>query len=126
MIISAGTTGADSVVQPIGIGGRLMYRANLQRTGVYQTQALIALHGVKWRFNSGHLHVSPPIVVDDWLYFGSVDDNLSGSFYALDAQTGQARWKLTPGGGSSDIDGDSIYCTGGVYSKAVGLDRTTG
>src|SRR5258708_26769786 len=70
-----------------------MFRANLERTGVYKTQGMPRLHGVKWKFKTERIieaWFSSPTVSDDMLYFGSDDSYM----YALNALTGELKWKL--------------------------------
>ncbi|MCI0449059.1 MAG: PQQ-binding-like beta-propeller repeat protein [Chlorobi bacterium] len=45
---------------------------------------------INWRRNYGYIQTSP-IMVDGYIYFG----NLYGSFYKVDASTGQRMWKYT-------------------------------
>lgn len=71
----------------------MMYRGGPQRTGMYDTQAVTALTGVKWKFETGDEIWSSPVVAEGVIYFGSDDDHL----YALDAQTGQEKWRFKTG-----------------------------
>ena len=69
-----------SVLSPLSCGAvspNAMFRANLERTGVYQTKGVLRLHGVKWKFKTERVieaWFSSPTVSDDMVYFGS-DDN---------------------------------------------------
>lgn len=101
-----------------------MLRANLQRTGVYETRGIAKLPRVKWQFNTGRPHISPPVIRDDWVYFGSIDGYSNGYFFALNLQTGEERWKTKPGGLCAQIEGDTLYCRG--LGDALALERTTG
>src|SRR5205085_11395246 len=65
-----------------------MFRADPQRTGVYKTEGVRRLHGVKWKFKTERVveaWFSSPSVSDGIVYVGSDDSYL----YALDAQTGE-------------------------------------
>ncbi len=66
-----------------------MFRANLQRTGVYNTKGIHQLTELKWKFKTEDVDSSPAIA-DGVVYFGSFDGNL----YAVDIKTGQEKWKL--------------------------------
>lgn len=69
------------------------FRGNLQRTGVYQTQGVPELTGLKWKFETGGAVKTSPIVADGVVYVGSTD----GHFYTLDARTGEPKWKYGTG-----------------------------
>jgi hypothetical protein len=59
-----------------------MFRANPQRTGVYQTEGVRRLHGIKWKFKTERVieaWFSSPTIVDGVAYFGSDD----GYLYAV-------------------------------------------
>ncbi|MEJ5360735.1 MAG: PQQ-binding-like beta-propeller repeat protein [Spirochaetota bacterium] len=53
-----------------------MFRANLQRTGVYNTRGVQQLSELKWKFKTEGWVVSSPAIADGVVYFGSVDKNL--------------------------------------------------
>src|SRR5207249_11476653 len=88
-----------SVLSPFACGAvppNAMFRANLQRTGVYRTQGMPRLHGVKWKFKTERVieaWFSSPTVSDDMVYFGSDDSYL----YAVNALTGELKWKFKTG-----------------------------
>ena len=87
-----------------------MFRANLERTGVYQTQSIQRLHGVKWKFKTERIieaWFSSPTVSDNMVYFGSDDSYL----YALNALTGELKWKFKTG--------DVVYSSPAVADGAV-------
>ena len=67
-----------------------MFRANLQRTGVYNTKGIYQLTELKWKFKTKGRVFSSPAIADGVVYFGSVDGNL----YAVDIKTGQEKWKF--------------------------------
>jgi len=62
-----------------------MFRANLQRTGVYDTKRIHELSGVKWSYKTKNTLQKSPAVYDGVVYFGGNRDSL----YAFDAKTGQ-------------------------------------
>lgn len=84
-----------SALSPLSYGAvspNVMFRANLERTGVYKTPGIQRLHGVKWKFKTERVieaWFSSPTASDDIVYFGSDDSYL----YALNALTGELKWK---------------------------------
>lgn len=70
-----------------------MFRANFQRTGVYQTTDVRQLRGLKWKFKP---NINSSLFGKNWhilankelVYFNTYRDNL----YACDTQTGQQKW----------------------------------
>ncbi|MCD6220094.1 PQQ-binding-like beta-propeller repeat protein [Candidatus Calescamantes bacterium] len=76
-----------------GCGGSseaAMFRANLQRTGVYGESKRDIVNKLKWKFKTGYWITSSPAVYKGGVYFGSDDTYL----YALDAETGELKWKF--------------------------------
>jgi len=67
-----------------------MFRANPQRTGVYQAAGVPRFSAVKWKFHTGGYVISSPAVADGVVYVGSTDHNL----YAVDAASGTLKWKF--------------------------------
>ena len=75
-----------------------MYRANLQRTGVYNTQGIDKLRGIKWKLKLDSLLGDfsriglncPLIIADEVLYLC----DLKGYLYAVNSQTGKEIWKI--------------------------------
>jgi hypothetical protein len=75
----------------------VMFRANLQRTGIYATLGIKHLRGVKWKFRTERVieaWFSSPTVTGGVVYFGSDDSYL----YAVDARTGKLKWRFKTGG----------------------------
>src|SRR5207302_9059260 len=70
-----------------------MFRGNPQHTGVYDSAAVDAFSGVKWKFQTGGQVISSPVVADGTVYVGSSDHNV----YAIDAETGAQKWKFKTG-----------------------------
>jgi eukaryotic-like serine/threonine-protein kinase len=70
-----------------------MFRANFQRTGVYQTQSVRQLRGLKWKFkpniNSLLFDKDCHILADNEIV---CLNNYKGNLYACNAQTGQQKW----------------------------------
>src|SRR5260370_13445233 len=100
-------------LSPLSFGAvspNAMFRANLERTGVYKTQGIQRLHGVKWKFRTERVieaWFSSPSVSDEVVYFGSDDNYL----YALNASTGELKWKFKTG--------DVVYSSPAVADGAV-------
>jgi len=67
-----------------------MFRANLQRTGVYYTRGVDQLSELKWKFKTQNGVGSSPAIADGVVYFGSRDNYV----YAVDIKTGQEKWKF--------------------------------
>lgn len=94
------------------------FRANLQRTGVFETKGVSRLYGVKWKFKTGRVveaWFSSPSVSGGVIYFGSDD----GYLYALNAQTGELKWKFKTGGAGA-LSG----ATGEVRQTILGANGT--
>src|SRR6266404_6597655 len=92
------------------VSAEAMFRANLERTGVYQTQSIQRLHGVKWKFKTERVieaWFSSPTRTGDTVYFGSDDSYL----YSLNALTGELNWKFKTG--------DVVYSSPAVADGAV-------
>lgn len=66
-----------------------MYRSGNRRTGQFSRSGVPALTGTKWTFDTGAKVDASPVVVNGILYIG----DMSGVFYALDADTGAVKWK---------------------------------
>ena len=102
-----------SALSPLSYGAvspTVMFRANLERTGVYKTPGIQRLHGVKWKFKTERVieaWFSSPAASDDIVYFGSDDSYL----YALNAPTGELKWKLKTG--------DVVYSSPAIADGAV-------
>ncbi len=71
-----------------------MFRANLQRTGVYDAKQPSEPVGGNWRFKTKGVVRSSPLIADGTAYFGSDDRHL----YAVDIQTGLEKWRFETAG----------------------------
>src|SRR6266567_664794 len=119
-----------SVLTPLSSGAtpaNAIFRANLERTGVYKTQGIQRLHGVKWKFKTERVMeawFSSPTVSDDIVYFGSDDSYL----YALNAVTGELKWKFKTGDVvySSPAVADGAVYVGSHDSYLYAVDMNTG
>jgi len=71
-----------------------MYRANLQRTGAYNTKGVHQLSELRWKCQTeGRQMYSSPVVAEGVVCFGDNDGNL----YAVDINTGQQKWMFKTG-----------------------------
>ena len=78
---------------------------------------------VAWKFQTGKEVTSAPTVVDGVVYCGSTN----GSFFALDAETGQLRWKFSapyPISGKATVSAN-LVCIGSG-NVLYGLDKQSG
>ncbi len=73
-----------------------------------------------WRFKTGGWSWSTPVVTNEVVYIGSISAfpyyfpgvSLVAGFFAVDRQTGEERWRMTP----EAVEG---YVTGGVFAAPV-------
>ena len=79
---------------PSVTGADTMFRADLQRTGVFDNAGITPTNHELWRFNTGDDVWSSPAVSNNIVYVGSNDNNL----YAIDAVTGGKKWQFKTGG----------------------------
>jgi outer membrane protein assembly factor BamB len=70
-----------------------MFRANFQRTGVYQATNVRQLRGLKWKFKP---NINSSLLVKNWQILANNEvvcfNNYGGNLYACHAQTGQQKW----------------------------------
>lgn len=105
-----------------------MFRGNLARTGEMPGPGPDPSRGLEaiWKFASGpsdHPYISTPAVVDGSIYFGSGDKNV----YALDAKTGEERWRFA----TNNVNSSPAVVDGTVYigsddKNFYALDAKTG
>lgn len=70
-----------------------IFRGNLQRTGVYETQGVHQNPSIKWKFQVGTRFASEfscPVIANGVVYYAG----RASTLYALDFQTGQEQWTL--------------------------------
>jgi outer membrane protein assembly factor BamB len=101
-----------------------MFRHDLSHTGSINPGATIPEGNVKWTFEADAPIHSSPAVVDGIVYFGS----RGGTFYALDAVTGEERWTFKAGSWieSSPAVVDGVVYVGSNDSNLYALDAATG
>lgn len=88
-----------------------VHRANLMRTGVWETSGVQSSPKVTWEFKTGGPVRSSPVVVGGTVYVGSHD----GNFYAIDAVTGRQKWKFEAG---AKVSGSAAVVDGSVFFAA--------
>ena len=62
-----------------------MFRADPERTGMYEDGDAGRFSGLKWRFKAKKNITSTPLVFEGKVFFGSYDR----MFYAVDCETGK-------------------------------------
>ena len=86
-----------------------MFRANLQRTGVYPSKAVRELTELKWKFKAQGDFVTSPAVSKGVIYFGSEDNNEDvGYLYAVDIETGKEKWNFRTESIDENISAPSV------------------
>ncbi|MDO8587651.1 MAG: PQQ-binding-like beta-propeller repeat protein [Armatimonadota bacterium] len=100
----------------------------------------IASQQVKWKFKVRYSGFSDPPAVGGGMVFVVADDKKylhdslgarrQSPLYAIDASTGQVRWKVKPGGAKDFFMGSPAFCDGIVYCGGAyglhALDAATG
>ncbi|MGL5835824.1 MAG: PQQ-binding-like beta-propeller repeat protein [Waterburya sp.] len=71
-----------------------MFRANFQRTGVYQATDIRQLRGLNWKFKP---NINSSLSSKNWHILANneivcFNNNYGGNLYAYNAQTGQQKW----------------------------------
>lgn len=67
-----------------------MFRANLERTGVFPSGGPSTLNELIWKFKTENVVDSSPAISGGIVYFGSDE----GHLYAVDIKTGQEKWRF--------------------------------
>ena len=85
-----------------------MFRGDPAHTGVYPTAGKAKVQKELWRFKTGNVNRSTPVVMDGVVYVGSG----TGILYAIEAASGNLKWKFaTP----SEITSSPAVAEGLVY-----------
>src|SRR5947207_2285217 len=87
LVLFAGPGGGQASTQPADVP---MFRGNPAHTGEMPGPGPQGNPSARWRFDTGDGVYSSPAVVGGVVYVGSDDRNV----YALDAATGQERWRF--------------------------------
>ncbi len=107
------------------INGNAMFRGDASHAGAETNNDISFPLRVKWKvYNSSKGIVSTPVVADGLVFFGSFDKNL----YALDASSGQIRWKYETGGAvvTSPAVSNGVVYFGSADGSFYALDANTG
>lgn len=94
------------------VSGDIVYVGSSDALALF---ALDARSGAEvWRFKTGGWSWGTPVVTDEVVYIGSISASpywvdLVAGFFAVDRQTGEERWRMTP----EAVEG---YVTGGVFA----------
>ena len=119
-----GSRGASPIAGAGDERGAVMFRANLRRTGSYDTRGVAKLTQLKWKFKAGGWVSSSPAVLQDRVLFGSLD----GNFYSVNKETAQERWHFKTGSSiySSCAIAGAVVFFGSLDGAAYGLDIQSG
>ena len=74
-----------------GPSADIVSRANVQRTGVFESQAVSNITEIIWLFDTADMVRCEPVVYNGTVFFGGHDKNL----YAVDCKTGKIIWRFT-------------------------------
>lgn len=102
----------------------VIFRGNLQRTGVCQAEGVEQKPALAWKFKTGDIIYSSPVIANGTLFFGSKD----GNFYALDSANGKEKWRSVAGNAvrSSAAVVNGIVYFGSHDNNLYALDAETG
>ena len=102
----------------------VMFRGNPQHSGVYEGASVPHFQRVRWKFPTGGMVISSPVVSEGVLYVGSTDGNV----YAINLKSGKQKWKFAAGlriVSSPALAGGLLYFAS--YSGSfIALDIATG
>lgn len=85
-----------------------MFRGDSAHTGVYSTAGKAKVQKELWRFKTGNVNRSTPVVMDGVVYVGSQ----TGILFALEAASGNLKWKFAA---PSEITSSPAVAEGLVY-----------
>lgn len=121
-LAGAGFASAGAQDQP----AQATYRGNAALTGEQPGPAPQGEPTLLWRFETGGKVKSAPAVAEGGVYFGSMDGNI----YAVDAKSGQERWRFRVPTGipvrSSPAVSDGVVFVGDDRNYLYALDAETG
>jgi len=102
----------------------MMFRANPEHTGVFDSGGIVQTNTELWRFATGGSVYSSPAVANGVVYVGSQDHNL----YAIDAVTGAEKWRFVTGSGvfSSPAVVNRVVYVGSQDHNLYAIDAVTG
>jgi eukaryotic-like serine/threonine-protein kinase len=102
----------------------VMFLGGPEHNNISQSEPLRAEPSVKWKFTTGGMVRSSPIIAGNLLYVGSHD----GSLYALNVETGAKKWEFKTGGpvaSTPAVAGGLVYFTSGD-GNLYALDAAAG
>jgi eukaryotic-like serine/threonine-protein kinase len=85
-----------------------MFRGDPAHTGVYFTDGKAKVQKERWRFRTGNVNRSTPVVIGGMVYVGSQ----TGYLYALETASGSLKWKFSA---PSEITSSPAVAEGLVY-----------
>jgi outer membrane protein assembly factor BamB len=102
----------------------VMFRGNLQHTGVYNASGAPRFSRIKWKFHTDGGVISSPAVANGMVYAGSTD----GNFYAVDLESGAQKWKFQTKVRvtSSPAVSSGVVYFGGYDGKFYAVDAASG
>ena len=120
LLISSLPIGLTSILAARQPAGPVMFRGNPQHTGVYDGKGGFPIQKERWRFKTGNVNRSTPVVACGVVYVGSHTGNL----YAIDAPTGAAKWITQLGGeisSSPAVAEDLVFVGNDAGFYALGI-----
>jgi outer membrane protein assembly factor BamB len=101
-----------------------MFRGDARHSGVYVSPIVPTLAELKWKFKTGAMVISSPLVADEVVYFGSADHFV----YAVRAATGELKWKFETQGpvNASPAKSGGLVVIGSSDGFVYGLDAEKG
>lgn len=101
----------------------VVFRGNLERTGVYDASSKIPLGEIKWKYNTETEYLSSPIISQGVVYITGAGGNL----FALNASTGEKNWIFQgeKWAGSSPSLSESTAYFGSMDNSVYAIDIKT-
>lgn len=116
--------GSAKLQQQAG-GQEATYRGNSQHTGVFDSREVNFPAAEKWKYSASKNGIyGAPAVANGLVFFGDLD----GIFFALDAKSGEEKWKFKTTNiihSSPTVSGGTVYI-GGMDGYFYALDAQTG
>jgi len=88
-----------------------MFRGDPAHTGVYSTAGKTPVQKERWRFKTGNVNRSTPVVMGGVVYVGSQ----TGILYALETASGKLKWKFAA---PTEITSSPAVAEGLVYMNS--------
>lgn len=102
----------------------VMFRGDLQHSGVYNAPGLQKFEQVKWKFQTHGRVISSAAIANGTIFVGSTDQNL----YAIDLETGNQKWNFATEGPvvSSPAVSDRTVYFGSYDGNFYAIDAASG